>query len=330
MRVMILGGGGMVGQKLAQCLTAEGMPGGARPDITATDIGFPPAPAPVARQDIRDITHPTTAHEIAAARYDVIYQLASVVSGEAEADFAKGWQVNLWPMWQLLEALRAEHEASGGRYRPRLVFTSSIAVFGGPYPEAIPDDFLAAPQTSYGAQKAACEMLVQDFSRKGYVDGMSLRLPTICVRPGAPNAAASSFFSGIIREPLNGETAPLPVPDTVRHSHASPRAAARFLRHAAGLDTGALAGRTALNLPGVSVTVAEQIEALARVAGSAVAGRIVPAPDDDVLAIVRGWPERFDPVRARALGFRAEESFDEIIETYIADDLPHDPRQQRA
>ncbi|MEL7301156.1 MAG: D-erythronate dehydrogenase [Pseudomonadota bacterium] len=321
MRVMILGGGGMVGQKLARCLLADGLPNDPSPDITTCDVGYPTDPAPVARQDIRDITHPTTAAEIAAQRYDVIYQLASVVSGEAEADFSKGWDVNLWPMWRLLEALRAEHERSGGTYRPRFVFTSSIAVFGGPYPEVIDDEFLTSPQTSYGAQKASCEMLVQDFSRKGFIDGVSLRLPTICVRPGKPNAAASSFFSGIIREPLNGQLASLPVPETVRHTHASPRAAARFLRHAAGIDTEKLGGRTALNLPGVSVTVAEQIEALSRVAGEKVTKLIKPEPDETIMRIVALWPQRFDPVRAKVLGFVAEESFDDIIETYIADDL---------
>ena len=255
------------------------------------------------------------------------YHLASIVSGEAEQNFDKGWQTNLWPMWHFLEALRAQHRATGGTYRPKVIFTSSIAVFGGPYPQKITDDFLQAPQTSYGAQKAACELLIQDFSRKGFLTGMSLRLPTICVRPGKPNLAASSFFSGIIREPLNGEEARLPVPDTERHWHASPRSAARFLRHAASLTPDDLAGRTALNLPGVSCTVAEQIEALRDVAGADVVARIKPAPDEAIMAIVKGWPRDFDPARARALGFTAEESFREIIEVYIADDLPHDPRQ---
>ncbi|MEM6728415.1 MAG: NAD-dependent epimerase, partial [Pseudomonadota bacterium] len=194
-------------------------------------------------------------------------------------------------------------------------------VFGGPYPEALSDDFLASPQTSYGAQKATCELLIQDFSRKGYLDGISLRLPTICVRPGKPNKAASSFFSGIIREPLNGLEARLPVPDTVRHTHASPRSAAGFLRHAASLTRDDVGPRKALNLPGISCTVAEQIEALREVAGSEAVARIKPDPDPAVMAIVGGWPEQFEARRASELGFRAEESFKEIIETYIADDL---------
>jgi nucleoside-diphosphate-sugar epimerase len=163
--------------------------------------------------------------------------------------------------------------------------------------------------------------MLSDFSRKGFVDGISLRLPTICVRPGKPNLAASSFFSGIIREPLNGMEAILPVPDTVRHWHASPRAAAGFLCHAATLDTALLEGRRALNLPGLSCTVAEQIEALRRVGGEEVVKRIKPQPDPDIMRIVDGWPRDFRPDRALALGFKAESTFDEIIETYIADDL---------
>jgi nucleoside-diphosphate-sugar epimerase len=224
-------------------------------------------------------------------------------------------------MWHLLNALKSEHEASDGSYRPRVVFTSSIAVFGGPYPDKIDDEFLSAPQTSYGAQKAACELMVTDFSRKGFIDGLSLRLPTICVRPGKANAAASSFFSGIIREPLNGVEAILPVADTVRHWHASPRTAAKFLTHAAQLDTKELNGRRALNLPGFSCTVAEQIEALRRAAGQSAVDLIKPQPDETIMGIVQGWPRNFDPQRAIALGFVAEQSFDEIIEVYMQDDL---------
>ncbi len=327
-RVLILGGGGMIGQKLAQHLLDDGLPdGGDTPQITLHDLGFPANGVAIKDRRIGNISIQAVSLKLAAERFDVIYALASVVSGEAEQNFDKGWQTNLWPLWHLLEALRAQHRASDGAYVPRLIFTSSIAVFGGPYPARITDDFLSSPQTSYGAQKAACELLIQDFARKGFIHGMSLRLPTICVRPGKPNLAASSFFSGIIREPLNGETALLPVPDTVRHWHASPKAAAGFLRHAAGLGPNALGGRTALNLPGLSCTVAEQIEALRDVAGSDVAARIRPEPDAAVMQIVQGWPRDFAPERATRFGFKAESSFREIIETYIAEDLPHDPRQ---
>jgi len=229
--------------------------------------------------------------------------------------------VNMMAMWHLLNALKAEHDASGGSYRPRIVFTSSIAVFGGPFTDKIGDEFLSAPQTSYGAQKAACELMLTDFSRKGFVDGLSLRLPTICVRPGKPNAAASSFFSGIIREPLNGVEAILPVPDTVRHWHASPRAAAQFLIHASLMDTDLLEDRRALNLPGISCTVEEQIEALRRAAGQKAVDLIKPAPDETIMRMVAGWPRNFAPERAIALGFKAESSFDEIIAVYIEDEL---------
>ncbi|MEE4189471.1 MAG: D-erythronate dehydrogenase [Roseobacter sp.] len=323
-RVLIIGGGGMVGQKLAHRLAAGGLGPAGKTDVTLFDLGFPAQSAP-GKQHSGNITDSETISDLAAARYDVIFHLAAIVSGEAETDFDKGWSINMMSMWSLLEALRREHTQSNGTYRPRLVFTSSIAVFGGPYPDQIDDTFLSAPQTSYGAQKATCELMLSDFSRKGFVDGISLRLPTICVRPGKPNLAASSFFSGIIREPLNGQQAILPVADTVRHWHASPRSAAGFLTHAAQLDTLLLDGRRALNLPGLSCTVAEQIEALRRIAGQKAVDLIVSRPDPAIMAIVDGWPRNFRPDRAIDLGFRAETSFDDIIQTYIEDDLQQQP-----
>jgi nucleoside-diphosphate-sugar epimerase len=319
-RVLIIGGGGMVGQKLAWRLAEHGLPGHDALDVTLYDMGFPEDSAPGARMT-GNLADPATAAKLAAARPDIVFHLAAIVSGESESNFDLGWQVNLWATWALLEALRAENMASGGAYVPRVIFTSSIAVFGAPYPDRIGDEFLSAPQTSYGAQKACAELMVTDFSRKGFIDGMSLRLPTICVRPGKANLAASSFFSGIIREPLNGKEAILPVPDTVRHWHASPRAAARFLTHAATLDTARLEGRRALSLPGVSCTVAEQIEALRLVGGQAAVDLIRPAPDETIMRIVQGWPRDFDPVRAKALGFEAERDFDEIVRVYVEDDL---------
>jgi nucleoside-diphosphate-sugar epimerase len=324
-KILIIGGGGMVGQKLLAQLLAEGLPGHAALDITLFDIGFPPNCPDGPARITGNLTDPAKIAELAGLRADLIYHIAAIVSGESETDFDKGWGTNMLAMWHLLEALRAEHTASDGAYVPKLIFTSSIAVFGAPYPDKIGDEFLCSPQTSYGAQKAISELMLQDFSRKGFMDGMSLRLPTICVRPGKANLAASSFFSGIIREPLNGMEAILPVPDSVRHWHASPRAAAGFLVHAAGLDTAKLDGRRSLNLPGLSCTVAEQIEALRRVAGQEAVDRIKPQPDAAILKIVEGWPRDFDPARATALGFRAEQSFDEIVETYISDDLAKPP-----
>lgn len=310
-RIFILGGGGMIGQKLAGQLLAEDPSA----DITLHDIAFPPNGV-ACKQQTGDVSDPATMAAIAREKYDTIYHLASIVSGEAEQQFTKGWSTNLHAMMNLLEGLRTADHC------PRIVFTSSIAVFGGPYPDVITDDYLQSPQTSYGAQKLACEVLLQDYSRKGFVDGISLRLPTICVRPGKPNLAASSFFSGIIREPLNGQEAILPVDDSTRHWFASPRAAAGFLIHASQLDTAKLNRRRALNLPGISCTVAEQIEALRDIAGQDAVNLIKPAHDPDIAKIVAGWPRNFAPNRAIELGFKAETSFADIIKTYIADDLP--------
>ncbi|MBM7066832.1 D-erythronate dehydrogenase [Actibacterium sp. 188UL27-1] len=315
MKTLIIGGGGMIGQKLARKLAD------ARDDVILYDVAYPPDGAPAGTRLTGNLADDGQAKRLAELRPDVIYHLAAVVSGEAEENFDLGWQVNMMGTWALLEALRAEHIDSAGAYRPRLVFTSSIAVFGAPFPDHIDDTFLSAPQTSYGAQKACCELMVTDFSRKGFIDGLSLRLPTICVRPGKPNKAASGFFSGIIREPLNGVEAILPVPDTVRHWHASPRAAIGFLTHAAALDTDRLEGRRALSLPGVSCTIAEQIEALKAVAGNDIAKLIRREPDPAIEAIVKAWPRNFAPERAISLGFRAEPSFRRIIQVYMDDDL---------
>ncbi|MCP3969591.1 MAG: NAD-dependent epimerase/dehydratase family protein [Rhodobacteraceae bacterium] len=318
--VLIIGGGGMIGQKLAAHLAANGLNGDRDLAVTLADLGFPVAGAPGAHVRA-DVAEAGTMTRLVAGRPEVVFHLASVVSGEAEQDYAKGWAVNMTPMWELMEALRAHHEASNGHYRPRVVFSSSIAVFGGPYPDKIGDEFLSAPQTSYGAQKAICELMLGDASRKGLVDGVSIRLPTICVRPGLPNKAASGFFSGIIREPLNGAEAVLPVEDSVRHWHASPRSAVGFLTHAAGLDTALLGGRRALNMPGFSCTVAEQIEALRRAAGDEAVALIRREPDVAVAKIVSGWPRDFEPRRALALGFRSEPDFDAIIRVYLEDEL---------
>lgn len=319
-RILIIGGGGMVGQKLANALARDRLDTTANADVTLFDMAFPDHSAP-GRQVLGTLTDSVAIQTIARERYDIIFHLAAIVSGESEMDFDKGWAINMMANWHLFEAIRAEHSASEGSYVPRVIFTSSIAVFGGPFPDKIDDTFLSAPQTSYGAQKACSELMLTDFSRKGFMDGISLRLPTICVRPGKANLAASSFFSGIIREPLNGQEAILPVDDTVRHWHASPRAAAGFLRHAATLDTARLNGRRALNLPGVSCTVAEQIEALRTIAGNEAVARIVPRADAHIARIVDSWPRDFDPQRALDLGFQADNSFEEIVRIYIEDDL---------
>ena len=319
--VLIIGGGGMVGQKLAHELAQSGLADGARPEVTLFDLGFPAEGAPAAQKIIGNVTDTPQISALLAQRPDVIYHLAAIVSGEAESNFELGWQVNFQAFWSFCEAVRTEHLASGGTWVPRIIFTSSIAVFGPPFPYKIGDEFLCAPQTSYGAQKAASELMLADIARKGFCDAIAFRLPTICVRPGKANLAASSFFSGIIREPLNGKEALLPVSTDVRHWHASPRAAAGFLRHASGLDFARLEGRRALNLPGVSCTVEEQIEALRDIAGNDVVALIKPSADPVIQKIVAGWPRDFDPARARALGFVADTDFKAIIQAYIEDDL---------
>ena len=312
-RVLITGAAGMLGRKLAARLADVD-------EVLLHDIVEPSAPARAAykwRGLASDLSALGEAEKLLAARPQLVFHLAAIVSGEAEADFDKGYRVNLDGTRRLFEAIRA----IGGGYKPRVVFASSIAVFGAPFPEAIGDEFLCAPLTSYGTQKAIDELLLADYSRRGFFDGIGIRLPTICVRPGKPNRAASGFFSGIIREPLAGQEAVLPVTKTVRHWFASPRAGVGFLLHAARLDTAQLGARRNLTMPGISATVGEQIEALARVAGDAAVRLIREQPDATIMRIVEGWPRNFDARRATQLGFRADASFDDIIRAHIEDEL---------
>ncbi|HEV7438334.1 MAG TPA: D-erythronate dehydrogenase [Methylobacterium sp.] len=321
MHALILGAAGMIGRRLTDALAQSGSLGGRTLDaLTLVDVVTPPAPAAFAGRveaQAADLSTPGAAEAAIAGRPDVIFHLAAVVSGEAEADLEKGYRVNLDSTRLLFEAIRHAHVAEG--YRPRVVFTSSLAVFGPPLPPVIGDDMILTPATSYGAQKAMGELLLSDYTRRGFFDGIGLRLPTICVRPGKPNKAASSFFSGIIREPLAGQEAVLPVPDTVRHWFASPRAATDFLVHAAGIDLAPLGLRRNLTMPGVSVTVAEQIEALRRVAGDRAVALIRRVPDPAILRIIETWPEAFATERALALGFRADPSFDAIVALHVAE-----------
>ena len=319
MNILIIGGAGMIGAKLAERLARDGTVRG-QPISSLTLYDVVPAAAPRnAKMPVKiatgDLPAPAEAAKLMADRPDLIFHLAAIVSGEAELDFDKGYRINLDGTRLLLEAIR-----SAG-LQPRLVFTSSIAVFGAPFPEAIGDEFFNTPLTSYGTQKTICELLISDYSRKGFLDGISIRLPTICVRPGKPNKAASGFFSNIMREPLAGEPAVLPVAETVRHWHASPRAAVGFLVHAASLDTSKVGPRRALTMPGVSVTVGEQIAALRKIAGEKVVARIRREPDPFIESVVAGWPRNFAPARALELGFKADASFEDIIRIHIEDEL---------
>ncbi|WP_439496430.1 D-erythronate dehydrogenase [Bosea sp. (in: a-proteobacteria)] len=328
MHVLVTGAAGMVGRKLVERLARDGSCAG-RPisRLTLTDIVAPAKPSgfagPVATRT-EDFADAATAAELAGTRPDLIFHLAAIISGEAERDFDKGYRINLDGTRNLLEAIRqesAKNNSSHGAYVPRLVFSSSSGIFGAPYPAVIPDEFHATPLTSYGAQKAIGELLLADYSRRGLVDGVGIRFPSIVVRPGKPNASAGGFFSGIIREPLQGLEAMLPVGDDLVFTHASPRSAVGFLIHAAGLTREALGPRINLTMPGVFCSVGEQIAALRRVAGDKAVKLIRRAPDKAVTDIVSGWPTGFEAKRALALGFKAEQDFDEIIRVHIEDDL---------
>jgi nucleoside-diphosphate-sugar epimerase len=328
MNILVLGGAGMVGRKFIQRIARQGsLAGRGIESVTAQDVVMAAAPPECAGPNppfafhavASDLTEEGEAERLVAARPDLILHLAAIVSGEAEADFEKGYRVNLDGTRALFEAIR--QEGMKGPYAPRVIFTSSIAVFGAPFPDKIGDEFHLTPLTSYGTQKAIGELLLTDYTRRGFMDGVGIRLPTICVRPGSPNKAASGFFSNIIREPLAGHEAVLPVSEDVKHWHASPRAAVNFLIHAATMDTGAIGPRRNLSMPGLACTVGEQIAALRRIAGENVVKRIRREPDATISAIVANWPRDFEPKRAPALGFRAEASFDEIIRAHIEDEL---------
>ncbi len=316
MTILITGAAGMLGRKLTAAIIAGGLPADR---LILADVVAPPVPAAPFPVDCHavDLAHPDVAARLVAQRPAIIFHLAAIVSGQAEADFDLGYRVNLDATRHLFNAIRLQPD-----YCPRVVFASSIAVFGAPFPDIIPDDFHQTPRSSYGAQKAMGELLLADLTRKGFADGLALRLPTICIRPGAPNKAASGFFSGILREPLNGQRATLPVRDTLRHWFASPRAATGFFLHAAVPDRKRLDGKITLNLPGLSATVADQIAALQAYAGTGTIKLIDRIPDAAITDIVETWPRAFAATRATALGFQADARFADIIAAYVADDQP--------
>lgn len=321
MHILVIGAAGMVGRKLVAALALDGELRG-RPitRMSLVDVVAPQRPAGFQGETellAADLSAAGVATNLVNGRPDVIFHLAAIVSGEAETDFEKGYRINLDGTRALLEAIRL----AGDGYCPRLVFTSSIGVFGAPFPEAIGDEFFLTPLTSYGTQKAICELLLNDYSRRGFVDGVGVRLPTIVVRPGKPNLAASGFFSSILREPLNGQEAVLPVSRNVRHWFASPRAAVGFLLHAARMDSGQLGWRRTITAPGLSATVADEIEALRRVAGDGAVALIREEPNEAIIRIVDGWPRNFDAKRALSLGFVGDSTFDDIVAAHIEDEL---------
>jgi len=321
MKVLITGGAGFLGRCLARELLARGSlkDTSGKPQavtelvlldvVRANDFGDSRV-----RTEVGDIAERGVLERVIDERTSAIFHLAAIVSGQAEADFDLGMRINLDASRLLLEICRERG------HKPRVLFTSSVAVYGGDLPNVVHDDTALNPQSSYGAQKAIAELLLSDYTRRGFVDGRVVRLPTISVRPGKPNAAASSFASGIIREPLNGETAVCPVEGATRLWLLSPRKAIENLIAALELDTALLGTGRALNLPGISVSVDEMVAALREVAGEQAVRRIVWERDARVEKIVGSWPGRWDTSRAESLGLTGERGFADVIRSYIADE----------
>ena len=316
MRVVITGGGGFIGSKLAKALLGRGALAGRKiTRLVLADQAFPEFPAdPRLEMLAGDIADPGFAARAIAPETDSIFHLAAVVSGAAEADFDLGMRVNLGGARAVLEAARRCARP------PRLVFASSVAAFGGDLPEVLDDSTTPLPQTSYGSQKVVSEYLIGDFSRKGYIDGRSLRLPTIVVRPGKANAAASSFASAVLREPLAGIAYECPLPPETGVWLLSPRRVVEAFIHAHDLPASAWGSNRSLNLPGITVTVAEMIDAMGRIAGPRTVGRVSWKPDPRIEAIVKGWPVRFSTPRALSMGFRADPGIEAVIRDHIADE----------
>ena len=320
MRIVITGGAGFLGSRLARALLAHGSLTDARGEardvreLVLVDVVRATVADPRVTVVTGDLTDPTLIERVVTPGTDSVFHLAAVVSGQAEAEFDVGMRVNLDATRALLERCRRLAKP------PKFVFASSLAVFGGPLPDPVPDDAPVTPQTSYGTQKAIGEFLVYDMTRKGYLDGRSLRLPTITVRPGKPNKAASSFASGIIREPLSGVDAICPVAPSTQVWVSSPRTviANLIVGHEAPASSFALT--RSINVPGIHVGVGEMVAALRRIAGDAVADRVKWQLDPAIDRIVSTWPARFAPVLGPALGMQADPDFDNIIRAYIADD----------
>lgn len=318
MHVLITGASGFLGQRLTRALVARGeLSGQSLTHLTLIDQIEPEAPESLSFTSSSlaiDITSPGALDAVLDGRPEVIFHLAAVVSSAAEADLDLGMAVNFDATRMLLEGCR-----SRGLSTTRLVMASSVAVYGGELPEVLDDLTALTPQSSYGTQKAMGELLINDYSRRGLVDGRVLRLPTIVIRPGRPNAAASSFASSILREPLNGENAVCPVPVDLELFVMSPRRVIDALMHGAAIAKGDLGDRRSLMLPGITVSVAEMLESLRQAGGEDALARVQHKPDADIEAIVASWPGRFINQRAKALGFKSDSSFREIVEAFLND-----------
>ena len=322
MRVVITGGAGFLGSRLARSLLQRGQLTDARGQtrdirqIVLVDVAPATVTDPRVISVTGDLADPALVERAVTSDTDAIFHLAAVVSGQAEAEFDVGMRVNLDATRALLERCRKLSQV------PKFVFTSSLAVFGGPVPDPVRDDTPIMPQTSYGAQKAMGEYLVYDMTRKGFIDGRSLRLPTVTVRPGKPNAAASSFASGIIREPLAGVDASCPVAPTTRMWVQSPRAVIENLIIGHEAPASSFAHTRSVNVPGICVSVGDMVTALRTVAGDAVADRVKWRHDPVIDRIVATWPANFAPKFGPALGMKADSDFEGIVRAYIADDMP--------
>jgi nucleoside-diphosphate-sugar epimerase len=308
MKVVITGGGGFIGSRLAQALEVFEP----QAQITLLDMAFPPGLEKRFTCIAGDVASPELIGKALGRGTDSIFHLAAVVSGGAEADFDLGYHVNMDGTRVLLEAARKLAKP------PKVVYASSVAAFGGVLPDVLDDSTTPAPQTSYGTQKVIGEYLVADYTRKGFIDGRSLRLPTIVVRPGKPNLAASSFASSIIREPLAGVAVDCPVPDTTGVWILSPAAVVRAFIQAHDMASSAWPTTRVVNLPGITLTVREMIDAMGRVAGADTVKRIKFTPDARIQGIVKTWPVKFRTERANAMGFKADPDFDSIVRDHLA------------
>lgn len=308
MHVVITGAAGFLGQRLARKLLQND----SVRSLALADIIPPPGPThPKVKRIQADLTNPQAAKDIIHSDTTTVYHLAAVVSGQAEANFDLGIKVNCDGTRHLLEAIR--HQAPGAKF----IFASSLAVFGGNLPDTLFESTAVTPQSSYGTQKAICELWANDYARKGFVDSRILRLPTVCVRPGKPNAAASSFASSIIREPLNNETAICPVNPNLQLWLSSPNAVTNNLIHAMTIEARQFGPSRTVNLPGITVSVQEMIDSLHRIAGADTAQRIRYKPNEAIAQIVESWPAKFDTSRATNLGFSGNRTFDDIIKSFI-------------